>query len=199
MELYEVAAQDRHAVHDLLSAWTNDKKKFAPSHPDYFAFLVRSLTRTFFAEVEAMSSAFAASLLEFHDLGVVDLSVGERVVLEDKSYSLSGGKVRERQAFNPFLENFRFRYSRFLEAYGVDLGLAVGDHRWASFQEALRIRHSITHPKTVSDFRVSRDTVQHFGDAVSWFSDQATALFDSCGDVLEEPLKASKAGSAEGG
>jgi hypothetical protein len=128
-ELYEAAAEDRRAVHELLSAWTNDKEKVAPSHPDYFAFLVRSLTRTFFAEVEAMSSAFAASLLEFHDQGVVDLSLGERVILEEKSYSLSGGKVGERQAFNSFLESFRFRYSRFLEAYGMDLGLAVGDHR----------------------------------------------------------------------
>jgi hypothetical protein len=41
--------------------------------------------------------------------------------------------------------------------------------------------------------------VQHLGDAISWFSDQATALFDSCHGVLEELLKEIRGGSAEGG
>lgn len=198
-ELYKAAAEDREAVDELLSAWTDDKKNVAASHSDSFAFLVRSLVRTFFAEVEAMNSAFAASLLEFDTQGIVSLSVSERVILEEKSYALSGGKIKERQSFNPFLENFRFRYSRFLEAYGVELTLAVEDHRWGSFQKALKVRDSITHPKTVLDFRVSRDTVKQVGDAISWFSDQATGLFDRCHDVLEEPLRESRDASAEGG
>lgn len=186
-DLYEAADEDLRAAHDLLSAWRRDKKHVAPSHSDSFAFLVRILARTFFVAVEAMNSAFAESLLEFDKQGVVSLPEGERSILEEKSYALSGGKVRERRGSNPFLENCRFRYSRFLEAYGVELGLELGDQGWESFQEALKVRHSITHPKTVSDFRVSRENVKHLQEAIKWFKDQITALFDSCHEILEQP------------
>lgn len=187
--IHEAAAEDRLIFGELLKLRRNDAKD---SSPVTLPFIVRGFVRAFFAEIEATSSAFAAALRDFHNQGVIELSLGEQVVLEEKRYTLGKGTVRAHPSYSPFLENLRFRYNLFLRAFGVDSALAVGDDGWRHFKQALHVRNSITHPSSPQDFDLSMEKSKALLQAIRWYGDQLGSMLDACHEVLEEPLAQSK-------
>ena len=186
-ELSPIVAEDTKAIKHLLRRSTETAEPLT-DHPDEFSFLVRSLVRTFFAEIEAISFSLKEAALYLHKQGHLKLSLGEQILLEEVNYSLAKGKVKERPYFNPFLESLQLRYRIFLRAFGVEDDLQVGDHRWVSFKKTLALRDAITHPKDIEEFVPSKQAMKHLISAIAWFGDQRVRLSDKCLAVLGEPV-----------
>lgn len=187
-ELSPVAAEDTRAINGMLRRVSQKTGEPLTEHPDEFSFFVRSLVRTFFAEVEAISYSMRMAALDLHRQGYLDLSLGEQLLLAEVSYTLEKGKVRELPRFNSFLDNLRLRYRIFLRAFGIEQDLQVDDHRWSSFKMASAIRDAITHPKDIEEFEPSNEAMKHLGQAIAWFGDQRVRLMDGCLTVLGEPV-----------
>lgn len=128
------------------------------------------------------------SALEFHEKGLLKLSLPEIVLLKEVSCVFDKGQVKEVQKFNKFIDNLQLRFALFLRAFGIDGGLDTGDHRWYSFKRALSFRDSITHPKGSDTYTPDAETMQHLKGAIAWFTGQITSLLDKCLDVVGEPV-----------
>jgi hypothetical protein len=53
-----------------------------------------------------------------------------------------------------------------------------GGNGWCSLQDAIKIRHRLTHPKTAADFILSDDELGTVSDGLNWFLTNLSALVD---------------------
>ena len=57
------------------------------------------------------------------------------------------------------------------KVFGSKLDLKVGESAWQHFLTAIEVRNRITHPKAISEFRVSDEEIAIARKVSSWFNE----------------------------
>ena len=85
-------------------------------------------------------------------------SPAERALLQDKVFELSDkGEAIERQYYGSLERNLRFAFRCHAKAFDVTYSPDYSDSGWQAFQQAIRIRNRVTHPKLLDNMNISDD------------------------------------------
>lgn len=153
-------------------------------------FWLRVSIRAFFSLVEGVAYTMRQSALVLKEAGHLPLSVGELVLLREKTYHWEKGKVEERDGHAKTLQGVQMAFTIFPRAFGISsFDLETSGHRYDAFQKALKIRHSVTHPKAIADLYLTPDQLKKVALAFAWFKAQMEALRDECRTRLEASEK----------
>jgi hypothetical protein len=146
-----------------------------------YQFWCRALLRALFAHVEGLSYVMRRIVLWAHERGECELSFAEVSLLREESYSYNVQRKRidKRHSPNRLLENLLLAFDLFPRTFGANFKLQLSDHRWDSFQTALRARHAITHPKTVEEFILTAEGISHLKESIAWFGENIKAVLNA--------------------
>lgn len=130
----------------------------------------RSFVRALFALVEATVDQHRILLLDLHDAGKVALEPKYWAVLREVSYSIGkNGEISEQVRYMSLNRKIRAVYRVAGQVFGGDFEDRFGDNGWAEFQEAIAIRHRVTHPKSVGDIRIGGPQIELLMRGETWF------------------------------
>lgn len=96
--------------------------------------------------------------------------------LLDEFSNLSGnGNLHLTPNRQPFLSLVAYTLKTFAKLTGYS-GDVLSDHRWLSFQETIRIRHRITHPKFHSSIEITDDELKTIDEGRAWWDEILRSL-----------------------
>ena len=161
-------------VMDILGADTercmDELTRIADQEDRLDQFWARTLTRALISWIEATTHEMKLVVQAAADAGFIDLSSGERRVLEEQSYELNDRAIPSpRPKYVPVDKLTRFVFHLFGRVYGIDVTLPVGENGWRQLLLAIRIRHRITHPKEPSNLEISTGEVTVVTEAFRWY------------------------------
>jgi hypothetical protein len=127
---------------------------------------VRSAIRGIFAAIEgslfAMKQRFAESAAH-------TLTPGELAVLREERYTIGGnGQVESASLPIRFEDNIRFAIA-IIRKLHPEARVKLDGSGWQALKKAVKIRHRLTHPKSVDDLDVSADELTCALDGLLWF------------------------------
>lgn len=138
---------------------------------NYHQTLRRTYMRSYFAYFEGWSRVLRNLLLRRPESqGLTD---GERCILRDEKYEIKkNGDLVIKEARYPFLNLFAatLRYWAKAQKWNDDnINKSIfGNDNWRKFQDALDVRHRLTHPKPGDNMEVSADELQNALSAFTW-------------------------------
>jgi hypothetical protein len=128
----------------------------------------RSFVRAAFAYFDGVT--YAMKQLALVD-GEAGFSAAEKSLLAEKTFELDDkGRAFERQTKLRTLPNLRFAFSSLSRALDRKVDVDFACPGWVAMHEALRIRHRVTHPKSVKSIELSEADVQTVNIAGEWFT-----------------------------
>ncbi|MBV9956892.1 MAG: hypothetical protein JO360_00670 [Acidobacteria bacterium] len=132
----------------------------------------RMLIRALFAQIEGeiycMKQIVLDSALE--DGAITHLRRGEIAILSEESYELKENlKVQINDKFIRLEYNMPFAFREFAHIYDIDF--EVSPNR-KFFEDAVRIRNQITHPKNLDDVNISDDDFSTVKSAMDWYHEE---------------------------
>lgn len=98
-----------------------------------------------------------------------DVDVNRLAMLQD-NLSKPGrtGKLESEPLRLPFLHNCAYVIRTAAECVGVDADVFFSDNGWREVNNAIGIRHRITHPKNASDLEIADNEMETIGEAHRW-------------------------------
>ncbi len=104
-----------------------------------------------------------------HSEQTMTCDLSKVVLLQDERPKMAPNGTVE---FEPSHERFK-NYCAFIlrtaaECWGVDATTFFGDNGWRNMQDALQVRHRITHPKKVDDLQISDADLVAVGEGAGW-------------------------------
>lgn len=138
---------------------------------NYHQFLRRTFMRAFFAFAEGWGEVLRRSLLRLPE--AKRLGADKQCILRDEKYEVQkNGKTEVREARYPFLNHFAATLRFWGEVQEWDdhriTNSIFGNDNWGKFQDALQVRHRLTHPKPGSDMEVSTSELENATAAFYW-------------------------------
>lgn len=125
----------------------------------------RAFVRAVFAFVESMLFAMKYQLRHYPLTDIADA-----LLLSEETYEIDGdGEIRTQKAKLPLKSNVKFTFKCWARVTRTKPTLKLGDNGWHKFQLAIKIRDRLMHPKSVSDFNVSDEELEHVTAAFFWF------------------------------
>lgn len=107
--------------------------------------------------------------------------------------NVSRKKIEEKQRHNRFLENFILAFRFFPQVLGSSFDVDYSTHGWEKMQRLVKMRNSLTHPKSVEDTLLSPEMPNVISDAAVWFF---TCMHDLMGTADVKMLEQSFAETA---
>ena len=155
-------------------------------------FWLRIYVRSFFALVEGTTFCIKQVALSAHRHKPC-FTEAELSLLEEVTYILNErGDAKSRPKNLDTLANVKFAFKAVTKAFSSTPEVKIDDRGWQSFQEALKIRHQITHPKTSSLLKISDmddgkgKKVDTIIEASNWYAIQINALFSTMKSEIEK-------------
>jgi hypothetical protein len=140
---------------DLLQAMKTDCERLQPR--------VRTLVRSFFAKVDGYNNYLKKFILRVYRAGLLDLSADEFAFFSEAKRRELGDGV--------FITiNVACR------VVALDCSIDRGRQPWQNFDESIKLRHRLTHPKS-EGIRVSHKDGERLIDAIVWYSKLLLDLF----------------------
>lgn len=115
-----------------------------------------------------------------------DLSATESRIFSETTYTISNtGKPKEQSRFSPMAEMFRFTTRMVEEQFGRSLVdfKATG---WKQFNQAIKIRHRVTHPKNIEDISLSDSDIATVKGGLLWLFEVTTHVAAKLNFMLAE-------------
>jgi hypothetical protein len=132
--------------------------------------LRRISVRTLFSNIEAICYRLKLSALPFAEAKTVKLENEEIAMINEESYFLAdNGAAKIKKVYPKFTSNLQFTFKVYARVLGSDFKLDVESDKWDKFREAIDIRNRITHPKNLSDMKISKDDFRKATNAYNWF------------------------------
>jgi hypothetical protein len=126
----------------------------------------RTVVRTMFASLEAMTFGLKQSILK---MAPRCLSPADLALLQEETYTLdSKGEVQAQPKYLQLEFNFRYAVKKFAEVFEVGMKLNCGGKEWQALREAVKTRNRITHPKNAQDCHVSLGDLDNLELAYNW-------------------------------
>ena len=136
----------------------------------------RMYVRLFISYVESVLATIRGEILEEFD----HFSAAERAALTEITYDITDqGKPTEKALPVSLLKGLRFTFWMYAEVYGLDASPDYGGEGWRAFQDAVRIRNRITHPKQVASLAISDMEVARVDEAYRWFHEAYVFLIEA--------------------
>jgi len=147
-------------------------------------FHIRNHIRAFFAQVEGTAYAMRQAALRASDEGFLRLTDAERFLLMEKRYRSKNGEARESSDWLKPLEGVDVAFNFYPKIFGLKFALNRGAVGYERFQETLRIRDRITHPKQVGDLSFSSAEIRAVAEAMKWHFGEMARLLAATLDAL---------------
>jgi len=145
----------------------------------------RTYVRSFFSMVEGITYRTRQILLDRYTEKKIDLTPEQIIVLSEISIELKeNGNINKRPKFHDLKNMTLFTYKTYSGLYNK-LKIYrefVSDHRFNNFNESIKMRNRITHPKTGRDVYINGKDIQTVMSAGDWFHDFTFQLFT--GDLI---------------
>ena len=139
----------------------------------------RSFYRVVFSSIEGIVYQMKqVALCTQNSSHNIHFSSAEIQFLQDKDHFLNGaGKATtQSEKYPSFLANFRFAFSMLIKGFSIARGLNVGVDEWRVFQESVKVRNRLTHPKEINNLTVTDEDIRTLTIAMSWFNSEITHL-----------------------
>jgi len=137
----------------------------------------RTLIRSAFALIEGQTYRLKQWALQRYRQTRQSADPGELALLEEVAFDLNEkGKVTRRSARIRTEANIRFAFEAIARAHGYPYEFKTEELGWGAFQQALKTRHRLTHPKSANDLHVEDDEVVVALAAVEWFHHSSMGL-----------------------
>jgi hypothetical protein len=176
--MIKFGGEESGAVHDplldpLYQDMVQSEKLLDLSTRESLAFARRTFFRTSFAFIEGYLHWLKGSVSKFvlmHWSKRQVLQVTKLVLLEDQNYRVDKvGKIFSEPVRIPFLNRCSFILRTAAESWDIDPGIFFSDNGWEMMQDAVNIRHRLTHPKTPADLEVNESEILTMRKAHTWF------------------------------
>lgn len=179
-------------IQDSLIADVQDCKKMAIENKE--SGWGRAYIRAVFAYIEA--NVFVLKQMAYIESRMegVHLSAAEISFLAEESYQLTeqGEVVTKPNYAIRISSNIRFLWNMYGRVYNVENKLDVSQSGWNSFQEALKVRNRITHPKSFLDIKVTQDDLRHSQRTFEWLQEGFNSLIQLSMDALTLKIEEAK-------
>ena len=151
----------------------------------------RTLVRTSTALMEGLVNQMGDFILETIDCGVEFLfTSAELSILKEETYSLNKkGEVDSRVNFQPFLPKLLHTAHCYMRLFGEDFNANTGVYGWECMQSLVKTRNRLMHPKGACDLEVSDKNFEMAQNAVEWFNDEFTDIFEKTKKRYNKMLK----------
>ncbi len=137
----------------------------------------RAFVRAVFALIEGGVFGLKQVAITLSEHGQGQFSEAEMAMLKDELYDLDKkGRATVQPKFVPLPKNIRFAFEACGRAYNTSYVLPVNDSGWHSFQEALKVRNRLTHPKSIDDLQLTEKELEQASEAAKWFLRQHAQL-----------------------
>jgi hypothetical protein len=155
-------------------------------------FWYRGLARELLTYVEGLLFVMRRLVVYAEERGEIRLTPGEGALMRelDYTFNLSRKRIEEKPRYNRFLENFILAFQHFPQVLGSSFEVDYGAHGWEKMQRLVKMRNSLTHPKSVNDTLLIPEMPNVIRDAAIWFFGcmrDLTATVD--GQLLEQSFK----------
>jgi hypothetical protein len=119
--------------------------------------------------------------------GVRKFEVAEYAILREECYKLkNNGKYETGKILLRLPENLRFTIDLFNKRFDAEIDLGVGSAMWEKFLDTLKIRHRITHPKSLNDYKITDDEFALCREVTGWFNDIVYETINRIVEVSEK-------------
>ena len=144
-------------------------------------FWYRTLARSFLSFVEGLLYVMRQLTLDAIERGEIKATAAEQMALAETTYAVNvdGKRVEQRDSTNRLLENVVLTLGFFPPIFGSSARPNYSKHGWRAFQDLVRLRNDITHPKAVRDVLLQPELPNTVRDAADWFLGFMSELFGS--------------------
>jgi hypothetical protein len=144
-------------------------------------FARRAYIRSVFAYIEGTIWILKKACLNVKPIsGKRRMSVTEYALLSEESYELkSNGESKIQTKYLRLPDNVKFIFKQVNKLFQADVELGVGKKEWENFQNALKIRHRITHLKDSQAFEINDKEIELCKEVCSWFNVLVLACFEA--------------------
>ena len=151
----------------------------------------RTVVRTMFASLEAMTFGLKQSILK---MAPRSLSPADVALLQEETYTLDNkGEVQAQPKYLQLEFNFRYAVKKFAEVFELNMELDCGGNEWRVLREAVKTRNRITHPKSAHDCHVSDDDLDKLELGYNWAGNTILRCYVNYLQKLVNEQKAQKA------
>jgi len=178
----EVANQSFDLLTSILWADADDALRLAAEKPT--GFNKRAAFRAVFASIEGTTSALKHQVMALWPGRRRLYTDAEAAVLREENFDLDrSGTAKARPKVLPPDLNFRFAMAMYMRELPVVLSLDTSSDGWRAFQESLRIRNRVTHPRLPEHIEVASADIAQLERAHNWVRstvarNMATALLE---------------------
>jgi hypothetical protein len=149
----------------------------------------RVVVRALFALVEGAVFALKSQVLLKYDRGDCELSRKEREKLLERKLD-SAGNPTDSPRFLPLKDNIKFVFHIYAQKVGDITFRFDFDTRWDDFRDAIEIRNSLTHPKSLDDLNVNDSKLKRVLRAAEWFNEQWGNLMTGVHEAIKRSVNA---------
>ncbi len=154
-------------------------RDFAKTSPSHFS--LRTLYRTGAALLEGLTYQLRLVCFAAYEDNPEIFDPSEVLALKEKLVSVnSKGKIEENDYYQSIQNSILFTFSMFAKIQRIEFSPNTSDHRWGSLRKFIKIRNSLMHPKSLSDFEVDEEKNMAGVEGVSWFYDNLNDLYRAC-------------------
>ena len=147
----------------------------------------RTYVRSFISMVEGITFRTRQILLERYLEKKIDLTPEQIIVLSEISVELKdNGSIKKRQKFYDLKSMMLFTYKTYCGLYNKlnTYEKYLSDSKFNDFNESIKMRNRITHPKTGKDIFINGKDIQTVMSAGDWFHIFTFEIF--MGDLIYE-------------
>ncbi|MDM7939709.1 MAG: hypothetical protein QUS07_05125 [Methanothrix sp.] len=155
------------ALSSTLEEDANSALELAKRDPSQFN--LRQAHRTVFTAIEGLVSLLKDQVLALFPMNRGYYTDAEVALLREEAFYLNGkGDAITRDCFLRLEDNLKFAWKMYFREIPFEPSLCFSGPCWASFQQALRKRNCVTHPKSTNDLNVTADDLTTLEVAYSW-------------------------------
>lgn len=158
----------------------------------YIQFCSRSFIRNFFSYVEGISFFMRILVLEAFQKGIIHLDNKIIAKMNEREFDELTDIIGKKNKFNSFKENLDLSFKQFAKAFGSDFQLDKRCVGWEVFNELLKVRNHITHPKNPQGYVLQEKTIKNMHNGALWFTESTISLINSCATSLDNKVRISE-------
>lgn len=136
---------------------------------------IRCVVSLIEADLHVLRNSLANRIVERYEI-LGELNIHLLSLLMDDSPSISnGGEIVLRRKEENLIRFCKFLYKQNAKLSECEINLFEGKG-WDDFQELIKIRNRITHPKEMADISVSARDIEISKNAIDWYVNAKNAL-----------------------
>ena len=152
----------------------------------------RLVVRTAMSQIETMCFWLKKYVLFLSPILHKKIIPKDETWLKEEKVEIKRGKIESKKFFPETKENLKFAFKIYGWMFGFEFDIEKCEG-WETYKKAVEIRHRITHPKSISDLKVSLKDYDIVGSTYQWFSDCYKELRTKAKQKMNEILNAQRA------